>query len=24
VMRDWKLAQAWLLRDLSREEQHGA
>jgi RNA polymerase sigma factor (TIGR02999 family) len=24
VMRDWKLAQAWLLRDLSREEKHGA
>jgi RNA polymerase sigma factor (TIGR02999 family) len=24
VMRDWKLAKAWLLRDLSREEQHGA
>jgi RNA polymerase sigma factor (sigma-70 family) len=24
VMRDWKLAQAWLLRDLSQKEQHGA
>ena len=24
VMRDWKLAKVWLLRALSRDEQHGA
>jgi len=24
VMRDWKLARVWLLRALSRDEQHGA
>jgi len=24
VMRDWKLAKVWLLRELSRDEQHGA
>jgi len=23
VMRDWKLAKAWLLRELSREDSHG-
>jgi len=24
VLRDWKVAKVWLLRELSRDEQHGA
>jgi hypothetical protein len=24
VYRDWKLAKAWLLRELSKEQDHGA
>jgi RNA polymerase sigma factor (TIGR02999 family) len=24
IMRDWRLAKAWLMRELSREGQHGA